>query len=66
MTNKELGALIKRQRKLNRLSQEDLAVKSNTTRVQISRIENNAIDPGFSSVVSILETLGKTIQINDK
>ena len=66
MTNKELGTLIKRQRKLNRLSQQDVAEKINSTRAQISRIENAVIDPGFSSVVSILETLGKTILINDK
>ena len=58
MTSKELGVFIYRRRKMKRISQKVLADKVNTTREQISRIENAAIDTSFSTVVSIMDALG--------
>ena len=46
------------------LSQQDLAVLSGTSKTYISRIENNLIEPEFSTLYKIVEVgLGKKLKV---
>ena len=61
----EIGLMIKQARKELGLTQEQLAVKSGTSKHYISRIENNKSGIELSTLVKIIEGgLGKRIQIN--
>ena len=59
-----VGAVIRKTRIKNGLSQQDLATLSGTSKTYISRIENNQIEPEFSTLYKIVEVgLGKKIKI---
>jgi DNA-binding XRE family transcriptional regulator len=59
-----VGSIIKNTRIKKGLSQQDLATLSGTSKTYISRIENNQIEPEFSTLYKIVEVgLGKKIKI---
>ena len=45
------------------VSQEDLALRLNTKRTAISRIENHAEDIKLSTLARVAEALGKTLKV---
>lgn len=58
------GSIIKNTRIKKGLSQQDLATLSGTSKTYISRIENNLIEPEFSTLYKIVELgLGKKIKV---
>ena len=58
------GSIIKDSRIKKGLSQQDLATLSGTSKTYISRIENNLIEPEFSTLYKIVEVgLGKKIKV---
>ena len=58
------GSIIKDTRIKKGLSQQDLALLSGTSKTYISRIENNLIEPEFSTLYKIVEVgLGKKIKV---
>lgn len=60
-----IGDLIKKARKQAGLTQEELAIRSGTTKNYISRIENNKSDVELGTLIKIIEIgLGKHLQIN--
>lgn len=62
-----LGSIIKRERTLKGLSQDELALRSGTSKTYISRIENNKIDPELHTLHKIVEIgLGKKIEVKIK
>ena len=61
----EIGLMIRQSRKELGLTQEQLALKSGTSKHYISRIENNKSGIEWATLVKIIEGgLGKKIQIN--
>jgi DNA-binding XRE family transcriptional regulator len=59
-----IGQLIKENRLKSGLTQQDLAIKSGTTRTYISRIENDRSDLELATLRKIIETgLGKRLEI---
>jgi ribosome-binding protein aMBF1 (putative translation factor) len=61
----KLGVLIREARKKAKMTQEELAKKSNTKRSYISRIESDSSDIRLSTLLRIIEQgLGGTIEIN--
>ncbi len=61
----EIGLMIKQVRKELGLTQEELAVRSGTSKHYISRIENNKSGIELSTLINIIEGgLGKRLQIN--
>ncbi len=62
-----IGQLIREARLKSGLTQQDLAVKSGTTRTYISRIENDRSDLELATLRKIIETgLGKRLDISIK
>ena len=60
-----IGELIKEERRLSNMTQEQLAEKTGTKKSFISRIENGKSDIQLSTLYRILETgLGKKISFN--
>ncbi|MEO8960416.1 MAG: helix-turn-helix transcriptional regulator [Ginsengibacter sp.] len=58
------GSIIKDARIKKGLSQQELAVLSGTSKTYISRIENNLIEPEFSTLYKIVEVgLGKKLTV---
>lgn len=58
------GTIIKRMRIEKGISQQDLATLSGTSKTYISRIENNLIEPEFSTLYKIVELgLGKKLKV---
>ena len=58
------GSIIKDTRIKKGLSQQDLAILSGTSKTYISRVENNLIEPEFSTLYKIVEIgLGKKIKV---
>ena len=58
------GSIIKDTRIKKGLSQQDLATLSGTSKTYISRIENNLVEPEFSTLYKIVEVgLGKKIKV---
>lgn len=58
------GSIIRLNRLKKGLSQQDLANLSGTSKTYISRIENNLIEPEFSTLYKIVELgLGKKIKV---
>ena len=58
------GSIIKDERMKKGISQQDLATLSGTSKTYISRIENNLIEPEFSTLYKIVELgLGKKIKV---
>ncbi|KRN98893.1 helix-turn-helix domain-containing protein [Companilactobacillus kimchiensis] len=51
----KIGKQLQKQRKLNQMSQDDLAKELNISRQSISKWENGATLPSFSNVVAISE-----------
>ena len=63
----EIGKLVKENRLKSGLTQQELAIKSGTTRNYISRIENERSDIELGTLRKIIETgLGKKIDIQIK
>lgn len=63
--NLEIGLMIKQARKELGLTQEELAVKSGTSKHYISRIENNKSGIELSTLIKIIEGgLGRHLQIS--
>jgi DNA-binding XRE family transcriptional regulator len=61
----KIGVLIKEARKRKHLTQEELALRSGTTKNYISRIENNASDIRLSTLMRIIrEGLGGHLTLN--
>jgi HTH-type transcriptional regulator/antitoxin HipB len=60
----KIGALIQEARKQRRMTQEELALKTGTTKNYISRIENNASDIRLSTLMRIIrEGLGGQLKL---
>jgi len=58
------GTIIRKTRINKGLSQQELALLSGTSKTYISRIENNLIEPEFSTLYKIIEVgLGKKLKI---
>ena len=58
------GSIIKNTRIKKGLSQQELALLSGTSKTYISRIENNLIEPAFSTLYKIVEVgLGKKFRV---
>jgi len=58
------GSIIKRTRIRKGLTQQDLATLSGTSKTYISRIENDLIEPEFSTLYKIVEIgLGKKLKV---
>ena len=63
----KIGQLIRETRLKSGLTQQDLAVKSGTTRTYISRIENDRSDLELATLRKIIETgLGRRLDISIK
>ena len=63
--NFKIGVLILVARKLQNLTQEELALKCGTTKNYISRIENNASDIRLSTLMRIIrEGLGGQLKLS--
>lgn len=59
-----LGSVIKKERALAGLTQDELAERSGTSKTYISRIENNKIEPELHTLHKIVEIgLGKKIEV---
>jgi DNA-binding XRE family transcriptional regulator len=62
-----IGQLIRETRLRSGLTQQDLAIKSGTSRTYISRIENDKSDLELATLKKIIETgLGKKLEISIK
>ena len=55
-----------RKRLTKKMSQRDLAKRSNTTQAVISRIETMEANPSLSLLKRVAKVLGTTIQVNFK
>ncbi len=62
--NFKIGVIIKQTRKSAGLTQQELAKKLNTKKSAISRIENHSEDIKLSTLIRIVSTLGKKLNIN--
>lgn len=63
----QVGRLIKESRMALGITQQELALKSGTSRTYISRIENDKSDVELSTLRKIIETgLGKSLEISIK
>ncbi len=61
----KIGQLVRKERLKSGLTQQDLAIKSGTTRTYISRIENDRSDLELATLRKIIETgLGKKLEIS--
>jgi HTH-type transcriptional regulator / antitoxin HipB len=61
----KIGVLIQEARKQQHLTQEELAIKSGTTKSYISRIENDASDIRLSTLMRIIrDGLGGTLKLS--
>lgn len=60
----KIGVLIQEARKKKNLTQAELAKKVGTTKNYISRIENDASDIRFSTLLRIVEGLGGQIKFS--
>lgn len=58
-----IGELLRQARKRAGLTQEDLAVKLNTKKSAISRIENHSEDIRLSTLSHYAEALGKKLKV---
>ena len=58
---KALGNLIKRKRKAQGLSQEELGFRSNLDRTYISGVERGIRNPSLTALVSLANGLGLTV-----
>lgn len=59
----KFGKNLRRIRKNNNMSQETLAIKAETSRSQIARIERGEINPTITTVKRIAEVLQIEIQV---
>lgn len=59
----KIGIILKQARKEAGLTQEQLAIKTNTQKSAISRIENHAGDIKFSTLEKIATALGKHLEV---
>jgi len=63
----ELGQTVAKQRKLKKISQNQLATDLNISRATISSFENgNSVDIGLKKVLQIIDYLGFEIQLKEK
>ncbi len=61
MTNKELGANIRKIRELKGFTQDNLATEIEVNQRTISRIENGTLSPKFDLIVKISKTLSVSL-----
>jgi transcriptional regulator with XRE-family HTH domain len=65
----DLGELVKKTRRAQKLSQGDLVLRSNVSRARLEALENGRIsDIGFKNLMRILNSLGldlRVTQLND-
>jgi ribosome-binding protein aMBF1 (putative translation factor) len=59
----KIGAMIRQMRESAGLTQEELAVKLNTKKTAVSRIENHAEDIKVSTLERVAAALGKKLKI---
>lgn len=59
----EVGSMIRKSREAANISQEELAVRLNTKRTAISRIENHAEDIKLSTLYRVAKALGKELKV---
>ena len=60
----KIGALLRQAREASGLTQEEIAVKLNTKKSAISRIENHAEDIKLSTLEKFAAVLGQKIEIS--
>jgi ribosome-binding protein aMBF1 (putative translation factor) len=60
----KIGAMIREMRESAGLTQEELAVKLNTKKTAVSRIENHAEDIKVSTLERVAAALGKKLKIS--
>lgn len=60
----KIGAMIRQIRESAGLTQEELAIKLNTKKTAISRIENHAEDIKLSTLERVAAVLGKRLKIS--
>ena len=62
--NFKIGLLFKEERIKIGITQQELALRTNTTKSTISRIENHAEDIKFSTLSKVANDLGEKIKIS--
>lgn len=62
--NFKIGVFIKEARVKNGITQQELALRTNTTKSTISRMENHAEDIKISTLEKVANALGKKIKIS--
>lgn len=62
--NFKIGVFIKEARVKNGITQQELALRTNTTKSTISRMENHAEDIKISTLEKVAKALGKKIKIS--
>ena len=60
----KIGALLKRAREDSGLTQEEIALRLNTKKSAISRIENHAEDIKLSTLEKFASVLGRKIEVS--
>ena len=60
----KLGVMLRQARESAGLTQEELAIKLNTKKSAISRIENHAEDIRLSTLEKVAAALGKTLNLS--
>lgn len=60
----KIGAFIKEAREANGMSQTEFALRMNTTKSTISRMENHADDIKISTLEKVFAALGKQLKIS--
>jgi len=59
----KIGLILRQERELSGLTQEELAKKIRTTKSAISRIENHSEDIKLSTLIKVAKALGKNLSI---
>ena len=57
-----LGENLKSLRMLNKMSQQEFALKMNTTQQRVSEWECNKVEPSLYNILKIINVLGTTIE----
>ena len=60
----KIGAVLRQAREASGLTQEELALRLNTKKTAISRIENHAEDIKLSTLERVAKALGKQLQVH--
>jgi ribosome-binding protein aMBF1 (putative translation factor) len=60
----KIGVILRQAREASGLTQEELALRLNTKKTAISRIENHAEDIKLSTLDRVAKALGKQLQVH--